>query len=128
MDSSIDCESIGNNTDDEVVLTPCTTTATLTSLVDDVENTNQSLGSVEPTVVLVEMRKAADDIAQVVGRFGPKMAGTLRFPRNKSALFEDRDLLRLPCLKYADSFICWLTKLFGRTISFDEEAPLLWWL
>ncbi|KAJ6125943.1 hypothetical protein N7471_010436 [Penicillium samsonianum] len=84
--------------------------------------------SPELTVLLGEMQKAAEDVSQLVGRFGFKMAGTLRRPHIKTALFADRNRLRLPSLRYADSFTCLLTKPFEKPISLRGKALLLWWL
>lgn len=84
--------------------------------------------SPEPTVLLAEIQKAAEDVSQLVGRFGFKMAGTLQLPHVKAALFPDRSRLRLQSLRYADSFSCRLTKEYKKPVSLDGEAPLLWWL
>lgn len=83
----------------------------------------------EPTVLLTEIRKAAEDVAQLVERFGPKMAATLTSNPIKVALFPDRNQLQLPCLRYfGDSFTCRLTELYQKPVSLGGEAPLLWWL
>jgi hypothetical protein len=58
----------------------------------------------EPTVLLNQIQQAAEDVSQLVGRFGSKMARTVRRPHIKKAFFADHKLLRLPCLKYADKF------------------------
>ncbi|KAJ5982418.1 hypothetical protein N7451_012518 [Penicillium sp. IBT 35674x] len=84
--------------------------------------------SPEPTVLLTELQKAAEDVSQIVGRFGFKMASQLQQPRCKEALFANRKRLQLPSLRYADSFTCRLTKIFQKPISLRGEAPLLWWL
>jgi hypothetical protein len=127
--------NLGSSTssNNEGVLTP--STATLYAV-----NTNQPASSValqhcsepipspEPTVLLAEIRCAVDDVAQAVGRFGPKMTAKLCFADIKEALFEDHKLLRLSSLEYIDSFTCQLTKLHKPPISLKGEAPLLWWL
>ncbi|KAL8306260.1 hypothetical protein RB601_003647 [Gaeumannomyces tritici] len=83
----------------------------------------------EPTVLLSEIQQAAKDVSQLVGRFGYKMTGEVRRPHIKEALFANRELLRLPCLKYADNFACRVTKLYAtQPIDYKESAPLLWWL
>ncbi|KAK1479755.1 hypothetical protein CABS01_17269, partial [Colletotrichum abscissum] len=71
----------------------------------------------EPTVLLREIQQAADDISQLVGRFGFKMAKTLTTPYIKKALFADKKLLRLPCLMFC-----------SKPIHDSTSAPLLWWL
>jgi hypothetical protein len=127
--------NLGSSTSssNEGVLTPLT--ATLYAV-----NTNQPASSValqhrsepipspEPTVLLDEIQKAVEDVAQAVGRFGPKMAAKLCSPHIKGALFEDRKLLRLSSLEYIDIFTCRLTELYKKPISLKVEAPLLWWL
>ncbi|KKP03034.1 hypothetical protein THAR02_04860 [Trichoderma harzianum] len=125
---------------DEGELTPSTTsTRTLAWLDDDshAADTNQLAGiqspagtllPPEPTVLLTEICKAAEDVAQLVGRFGPKMAATLTWSPIKAELFPDRTQLRLPSLRYADSFTCRLTELWKKPVSLRGEAPLLWWL
>jgi hypothetical protein len=117
----------------EGVLTP--STATLYAV-----NTNQPASSValqhrsepipspEPRVLLIEIQRAVEDVAQAVGRFGPKMAAKLCAPHIKAALFEDRKLLQLSSLEYVDSFTCRLTELYKKPISLKGEGPLLWWL
>ncbi|KXH68192.1 hypothetical protein CSAL01_11476 [Colletotrichum salicis] len=82
----------------------------------------------EPTVLLREIQQAADDISQLVGRFGYKMAETLTIHSTKEALFTDQKSLRLPCLKYADNFSCVATRLYAKPINYTTSAPLLWWL
>ncbi|KAK1656637.1 hypothetical protein BDP55DRAFT_722024 [Colletotrichum godetiae] len=82
----------------------------------------------EPTVLLREIQQAADDISQLVGRFGFKMARTLTTPPIKKALFADKKLLRLPCLMYADEFSCVITRFCSKPIHDSTSAPLLWWL
>ncbi|KAL4403308.1 hypothetical protein CABS03_15340 [Colletotrichum abscissum] len=82
----------------------------------------------EPTVLLREIQQAADDISQLVGRFGFKMAKTLTTPSIKKALFADKKLLRLPCLMYADEFFCVITRFCSKPIHDSTSAPLLWWL
>ncbi|KAK4070259.1 hypothetical protein Trihar35433_4726 [Trichoderma harzianum] len=125
---------------DEGILTPSTTsTHTLAWLDDDshAADTNQLAGiqspagtllPPEPTVLLTEICKAAEDVAQLVGRFGPKMAKTLTFPAIKAMLFPNSTQLRLPSLRDADSFTCRLTELWKKPVSLGGEAPLLWWL
>ncbi|KAK4078285.1 uncharacterized protein Triagg1_3301 [Trichoderma aggressivum f. europaeum] len=127
--------------DTEGVPTPSTSTRTLAWLDDDshAANTNQLAGiqspagtllPPEPAVLLAEICKAAEDVAQLVGRFGPKMAGTLAKPRIMAALFQDHNQLRLPSLRYADCFTCRRTEPYakpGRPRASGEE-PLLWWL
>jgi hypothetical protein len=125
-----DASTISSNED---ALTP--STATLYAV-----NTNQPASSValqhrsepipspEPTVLLVEIQRAVEDVTQAVGQFGPKMTAKLRSPHIKAALFEDRKLLRLSSLEYIDSFTCQLTELYKKPISLKGEAPLLWWL
>ncbi|KAM3064616.1 hypothetical protein ACMFMF_011896, partial [Clarireedia jacksonii] len=63
----------------------------------------------EPTVLLHQIQQAAEDVSQLVGRFGFKMARTVQRPEIKMALFADHKLLRLPCLKDADNFTCRVT-------------------
>ncbi|KAK3366594.1 hypothetical protein B0H63DRAFT_529965 [Podospora didyma] len=73
--------------------------------------------------------QAAEDVSQLIGRFGFKMARTLQKLAIKKALFADHKLLRLPCLKYADNFTCRVTKLYAKVpIDYRDSAPLLWWL
>ncbi|QYT02640.1 hypothetical protein H0G86_009633 [Trichoderma simmonsii] len=125
---------------DEGVLTPSTTsTRTLAWMDDDshAADTSQLAGiqspagtllPPEPTVLLTEICKAAEDVAQLVGRFGPKMAATLTRSPIKAMLFSDDTQLRLPSLSYADSFTCRLTELWKKPVSLGVKAPLLWWL
>jgi hypothetical protein len=121
---------------DEGVPTPTMTpTATFYA-----ENTNQPASSVasqycsgpipspDPTVILFEIQKAAEDVAQVVGRFGVKMAAKLCYPRIMAELFEDPKRLRLSSLQYTDNFTCRTTKAFEKPVNLRGEAPLLWWL
>jgi hypothetical protein len=105
---------------DEGVLTPTMTlTATLAP---------GPIPSPEPTVLLSEIQKAVDDVAQAVGRFGPKMAAKLSYPDIMAALFENHKQLQSSSLKYSDSFTCQYTKVFSKLVSLKDEAPLLWWL
>lgn len=81
-------------TSDEGVPTPSTSTATLAWPNDNshAAHMNQLASSIgfhhptgtlfpsESTVLFVEIQKASEEMAQVVGRFGPKMAATLTFP------------------------------------------------
>ncbi|KAL6800425.1 hypothetical protein J3E68DRAFT_398263 [Trichoderma sp. SZMC 28012] len=120
---------------DEGIPTPSTTsTHTLAWLDDDslagIQSPARTLAVLppEPTVLLTEICKAAEDVAQLVGRFGPKMAKTLTIPAIKAMLFPDGTQLRLPSLSYADSFTCQLTELWKKPVSLGGEAPLLWWL
>ncbi|KAJ5523002.1 hypothetical protein N7494_013188 [Penicillium frequentans] len=130
---------------DSGVLTPSTTTDTNTLPLDDEHaadmgppgwaasnvTLHHSVGtplSPEPTVLLTELQKAAEDVSQIVGRFGFKMASQLQQFRCKEALFANRKHLQLPSLRYADSFTCRLTKIFQKPVSLRGEAPLLWWL
>ncbi|KAL6691907.1 hypothetical protein J3F84DRAFT_385823 [Trichoderma pleuroticola] len=122
---------------DEGIPTPSTSTATRTlAWLDDdshAANTNelagiQSPAPPEPTVLLAEICKAAEDVTQLVERFGPKMVTTLASPVTKTALFPDANQLRLPSLSYADSFTCRLTEFYKKQVSLHGEAPLLWWL
>jgi hypothetical protein len=136
MDSSngYGCNSVTSS--DEGVPTP-TMTSTATFYAD---NTNQPASSVasqycsgpipspEPTVLLVEIQKAAEDVAQVVGRFGPKMAAKLCYPHIMAELFNDPKQLRLSSLQYNDSFTCRSTKAFAKPVYLKGEAPLLRWL
>ncbi|KAK1657046.1 hypothetical protein BDP55DRAFT_639100 [Colletotrichum godetiae] len=71
----------------------------------------------EPTVLLREIQQAAEDISQLVGRFGFKMAKTLTTPFIKEALFADKKMLQLPCLMFC-----------SKPIHDSTSAPLLWWL
>ncbi|KAF9871224.1 hypothetical protein CkaCkLH20_11393 [Colletotrichum karsti] len=82
----------------------------------------------EPTVLLYEIQQAAEDISQLVGRFGYKMAQTLKIPSIKKEFFANRALLWLPCLQYADNFSCVVTKLHAKSTNYTTSAPLLWWL
>ena len=83
----------------------------------------------EPTVLLSQIQQAAEDVSQLVERFGYKMARTVKRPYIKTALFADQNLLRLPCLKYGDNFTCRVTKLDAKQpINYTNSAPLLWWL
>jgi hypothetical protein len=83
----------------------------------------------DPTVLLHEIQQAAEDVSLLCGRFGYKMAETLRRHAIKTTLFADDHLLRLPCLKYADNFTCRVTRAYGtQPISYTSSAPLLWWL
>ncbi|KAJ9622150.1 hypothetical protein H2204_011657 [Knufia peltigerae] len=88
------------------------------------------LSSPELTVLLHQIQQAAEDVSQLVGRFGFKMADKLSSPCIKRALFADHKLLRLPCLKYADDFTCRVTRFHtaGQPIYHENSAPLLWWL
>jgi hypothetical protein len=124
------------NSSNEGVRTPTMTSIATLQAVD----TNQLPSSVaselrpgpisspEPTVLLFEIQKAVENVAQAVGRFGPKMAGILCFPHIKAALFKDRQQLRLSSLGYIDSFTCQLKEVLNKPISLTGEAPLLWWL
>jgi hypothetical protein len=121
----------GSTTSDDGAPTPSTTTATL----DDglrVADTNHHLAGTlllpEPAVLFSGLKTAVDEMAAVVGRFGPKMAATLRFPHNLATLFTDPKQLQLPSLRYADNFTCELTELYKPKVSLNGEAPLLWWL
>ncbi|EXM12931.1 hypothetical protein FOTG_18601 [Fusarium oxysporum f. sp. vasinfectum 25433] len=83
----------------------------------------------EPTVLLTEIQKAADDVEQLVGRFGHKMANRLTYPTVKAALFSDHDKLQLSSLGYADNFTCRYTRSVGQIDCFSKDGfPLLWWL
>ncbi|KAK2931666.1 hypothetical protein FoTM2_009182 [Fusarium oxysporum f. sp. vasinfectum] len=83
----------------------------------------------EPTVLLTEIQKAADDVEQVVGRFGHKMANRLTYPTVKAALFSDHDKLRLSSLGYADNFTYRRSRSVEQTDCFSKDGfPLLWWL
>ena len=83
----------------------------------------------EPTVLLDQIQKAAEDVSQLAGRFGYKMAETVRRNDIKTVLFANPELLQLPCLKYADNFTCrFTTQSAQQPISFTNSAPLLWWL
>jgi hypothetical protein len=63
-----------------------------------------------------------EDVAQVAGRFGPKMTAKLSIPHIKTALFKDPTQLRLLSLKYIDSFTCRLKKTFREPVSPNGEA------
>ncbi|PCD21284.1 hypothetical protein AU210_016250 [Fusarium oxysporum f. sp. radicis-cucumerinum] len=89
----------------------------------------------DPTVLLSEIQVAADDVEELVGRFGPKMANKLISPTMKVALFPDRNKLKLSSLGYADNFTCRRTSSVGQKCCFSEDGcfskngfPLLWWL
>ncbi|KAK2926490.1 hypothetical protein FoTM2_013356 [Fusarium oxysporum f. sp. vasinfectum] len=83
----------------------------------------------EPTVLLTEIQKAADDVEQLVGRFGHKMANRLTYPTVKAALFSDHDKLQLSSLGYADNFTCRYTRSVAQIDCFSKDGfPLLWWL
>jgi hypothetical protein len=83
----------------------------------------------DPTVFLHQIQQAAEDVSQLVGRFGYKMAETVREPAIKKALFTDHKLLRLQCLKYADNFTCRITRAYAKQpINYTTSSPLLWWL
>ncbi|KAF4962290.1 hypothetical protein FSARC_9621 [Fusarium sarcochroum] len=83
----------------------------------------------EPAVLLAEIQQAAQDVSQLVGRFGFKMGKTLQTPRIKAAIFKDQEKLRLQSLIYADNFTCQFSSRFGQPRSSSNiEAPLLWWL
>lgn len=82
--------------------------------------------SPEPTVLLAEIQKAAEDVSQLVGRFGFKMARNFQQSHIKKALFADRNQLRLLSLGYAASFTCWLIEICEKPISLEGKAPLLW--
>jgi hypothetical protein len=107
---------------DEDVSTP-TTSATMSASSEAFWN------SPEPAVLLAAIQKAANDVAQVVGRFGPKMAAQLRAHHIKAALFEKQQQLQLPSLGSIDSFTCRLTRAYEKKpVSLQGKAPLLWWL
>lgn len=89
----------------------------------------------DPTVLLSEIQVAADDVEELIGRFGRKMANTLTRSAMKAALFPDRNKLKLLSLGYADNFICWRTSSVGQRYCSSEHgcfrkdgSPLLWWL
>ncbi|KAI1122275.1 hypothetical protein F5Y10DRAFT_271239 [Nemania abortiva] len=82
----------------------------------------------EPTVLLSQIQQAAEDVSQLVERFGSKMAKTVQRPAIKKALFADLRLLRLPCLQWADNFTCHVTRFSGKPFDYNNSAPLLWWL
>ncbi|KAH8842737.1 hypothetical protein MCOR27_003185 [Pyricularia oryzae] len=71
----------------------------------------------EPTILLNQIQQAAEDLSQLVGRFGPKMPRTFQRPSIKYALFADPKLLRLPCLRFC-----------ANPIDYKDSAPSLWWL
>ncbi|KAH6613216.1 hypothetical protein C7974DRAFT_380923 [Boeremia exigua] len=114
----------------EGIATPTTTsTATLYAT-----NTNCSVSNVvlqqhpgltplpEPSVLLVEIQKSVEDVAQVVGRFGPKMATILCSPHIMTALFPDHKKLHLSSLEYTDDFACRLEQAFGDPISLTGNS------
>ncbi|KAJ5472120.1 hypothetical protein N7539_008689 [Penicillium diatomitis] len=83
----------------------------------------------DPADLLADIQKAAEDVSQLVGRFGLKMAQILIASRTKEVLFKsDRSQMQLPCLGYADEFSCQLTKEYHEPIELEGEAPMLWWL
>ncbi|KAF9884078.1 hypothetical protein FE257_002308 [Aspergillus nanangensis] len=89
----------------------------------------RALSAPEPTILLYQIQQVAEDVSQLVGRFGYKMARTVGTSNIKNALFADQKLLRLPCLKYADNFTCRVTKRFAKhPTDYTNSAPLLWWL
>lgn len=118
--------------------TPSTTddgikTPTISHLADNVfrgtpAESARTPSAPEPTVLLDQIQHAAEDVSQLVGRFGSKMAKTIQRHQIKKELFADHKLLRLPCLKYADNFTCRVTRLHTRPFDYKDSAPLLWWL
>jgi hypothetical protein len=83
----------------------------------------------KPSDVLRELQEAANDIAQLAGRFGPKMLSILRRSDVKKLLFMDRYYLRLPSLLCADEFSCSQTDAHAKQAQRQfDVAPLLWWL
>lgn len=111
--------------------TPSTTDGINTPTIGDLaDNSFQGTPSTpEPTVLLSQIQQAAEDVSQLVGRFGYKMAKTVQRPNIKKSLFADHKLLRLPCLKYADNFTCRVTYPYDdQPINYAGSAPLLWWL
>lgn len=82
--------------------------------------------TVEPQVLLFEIQRAAEDVSQLVGRFGYKMAETLMCHDIKKALFEHSNFkqLRLPSMIHSDSFTCVSEKIHQKPIHLDVEAPL----
>ncbi|KAL0930279.1 uncharacterized protein CTRU02_214354 [Colletotrichum truncatum] len=93
------------------------------------DTTASSLALPDPTIILYQIQKAAEDVSQLVGRFGDKMAKVVQRSSIKMALFTNRKSLRLPCLQYADYLTCRVTKLNSKQpIDHTDAAPLLWWL
>lgn len=86
--------------------------------------------TVEPKALLSDIQKAAEDISQLVERFGYKMINTLQQPSVKKRLLAHSNFkqLRLSSLSYSDSFTCQYTKTYENPIQLEGEAPLLWWL
>ncbi|KAI3530209.1 hypothetical protein CABS02_14591 [Colletotrichum abscissum] len=82
----------------------------------------------EPTILLHQIQEAVEDVSQLVGRFGHKMAQNLTTLPIKEALFAEPRSLRLPCLQDADNLPCQVTKLHHKTVGNATSAPLLWWL
>ncbi|KAI3534424.1 hypothetical protein CABS02_13255 [Colletotrichum abscissum] len=135
--------SQGSVTSSDLMDFPNDTSATLTdggTMYNGIDTPNTTDGSSlpefaetpsapEPTVLLHQIQQAAEDVSQLVGRFGGKMAGTAQRDRIKMALFADHKLLRLPCLNYADDFSCRVTKRYAKQpIYYEGSEPLLWWL